>query len=105
MVLPHVAAPIFLPEAKSKEIVRPQLEPQDHWYQFVDAVRTGGKTSADFGYAGALTEAVLLGGIAARFPETKLNWDAGTLSFPKHPQATQLVRREYRQGWQVPGLS
>jgi hypothetical protein len=105
MVLPHVAAPILLPEEKHKDVARPQLEPQDHWFQFVDAVRSGGATSANFDYAGALTEAVLLGGIAARFPQATLEWDATTLSFPHHPEATKLVRRSYRSGWQVEGLS
>jgi predicted dehydrogenase len=106
MVLPHVAEPILLPADKFKEVARPKLEPQDHWYQFIDAVRNGGgPTSANFDYAAALTEAVLLGGIAARFPQTTLEWDGPSLSFPKSAEATKFVRREYRKGWEVKGLS
>jgi len=106
MVLPHTAAPILLPDAKNASIERPKLPPQDHWFQFIDAIRSGGgATSANFDYAGALTEAVLLGGIAARFPQTTLEWDARALSFPKNADATTFVRREYRKGWEVPGLS
>ncbi len=105
MILPHVAAPILLPDDKFKDFVRPQVGSQNHWHQFVDAVRGQGTTSANFDYAGALTEAVLLGGIAARFPQTTLDWDAASLTFPKHAEATKFVRREYRKGWEVPGLS
>lgn len=106
MVLPHVGEPILLPEEKFKDVARPKLDPQDHWYQFIDAVRNGGgATSANFDYAGALTEAVLLGGIAARFPQTTLDWDAAALAFPQNREATRFVRREYRQGWEVKGLS
>ncbi len=105
MVLPHVAAPILLPEAKFKDFARPKLAPVDHWAQFIDAVRGEGRTSAGFDYSGPLTEAILLGGIASRFPETTLEWDAGALRFRNHPEADRLVRRTYRKGWEVPGLA
>ncbi len=105
MVLPHVSMPILLPEEKYKDFARPKLEPVDHWHQFIEAVRGNGQTSAGFDYSGPLTEAILLGGIASRFPKTKLDWDAAKLRFTNVDDANQFIRRPYRKGWEVPGLS
>jgi predicted dehydrogenase len=105
MVLPHVAMPILLPDEKYKDYARPTLEPVNHWHQFVEAVRGNGQTSANFDYAGPLTEAILLGGIASRFPKTTLEWDAAKLRFTNVADANQYIRRTYRKGWEVPGLS
>jgi predicted dehydrogenase len=105
MVLPHSDMPILLPEEKFKEYQRPQLERVDHWRQFVESVRGNGQTSASFDYAGPLTEAILLGGVASRFPKTKLEWDAAKLRFTNVADANQYLRRTYRKGWEVAGLS
>jgi len=61
LLLPHVSAPELLPADKFADTPRPRLEEINHWHQFVEAVRGNGKTSAHFGYAGPLTESVLLG--------------------------------------------
>ena len=49
----------------------------DHYIQFVEACRGNGKTSAPFEYSGPLTESVLLGCLATRFPDKTLEWDTG----------------------------
>ena len=72
----------------------------DHWQQFIDAVRGEGKTSANFDYAGPLTESVLLGSVASRFPQQELKWDAAALKFTNVEAANQYVRRPYRAGWE-----
>ncbi len=76
----------------------------EHWGQFVDAILGKGSTGAHFGYSGPLTEAVLLGSVASRFPKTTLQWDAAAMKFSNVPEANLYVRRPYRQGWQVTGL-
>jgi len=76
----------------------------DHWGQFVDACLGNGKTSANFDYAGPLTEAVLLGSVATRFPKTTLNWNAARLKFTNVTEANTYVRKKYRPGWEVKGL-
>ena len=73
--------------------------------QFVETIRGNAKTSANFDYAGALTETVLLGGVATRFPKETLEWNAKKLKFTNEKAANQFVRREYRKGWEVKGLS
>ena len=105
LLLPHVAAPILLPAEQFKDYKRPELEAVNHWHQFVEAVRGNGTTSASFDYAGPLTEAVLLGGVASRFPKQTLEWDGPGLKFTNVAEANQFVRRTYRKGWDVAGLS
>ena len=75
-----------------------------HYLQFVEACRGNGQTSAPFDYAGPLTESVLLGCLATRFPKTTLGWDAAKLSVTNVTEANRFVRREYRKGWEVEGL-
>ena len=104
MVLPHIARPELYPDAKFRDYKYPEVEGVNHWKSFVEACLGEGKTSAHFGYAGPLTEAVLLGGVASRFPQTTLEWNAHKLKFNLR-EANQYVRRRYRNGWSVHGLS
>ncbi|WCJ61001.1 Gfo/Idh/MocA family oxidoreductase [Fontisphaera persica] len=104
MLLPHIAKPELYPDAAFRDFVYPKLDRVDHYHSFVDACLGRGQTSAGFDYSGPLTEAVLLGGVATRFPQTTLKWNAERLSFDLK-NATALVRRAYRKGWEVKGLS
>ena len=83
---------------------RPVLPAGDHYRQFLDAIQGQGKTTADFEFSGPLTEAVLLGCIALRFPGVELHWDAETMTFPNHSEANFFVHKTYRKGWEVPGI-
>ena len=105
MLLPHVDMPILLPVEQFKDYKRPEVRNDNHWHQFVNAVRGEGQTSAHFGYSGPLTESVLLGGVATYFPNQNLEWDAAKLEFKNQPEAAHLIRRGYRKGWEVKGLS
>ncbi|MCK6500482.1 MAG: Gfo/Idh/MocA family oxidoreductase, partial [Nitrospira sp.] len=98
MVIPHIALPALLPESKFADFKPPAIEGADHWKQFIDAVRGNGKTSAGFDYSGPLTETVLLGSVASRFPKTTLEWNAAKLKFTNVKEANQYVRRRYRKG-------
>lgn len=105
MLLPHIGMPVLLPEAQFRDFAMPEMESQNHYHQFADAVLGNGKTSAGFDYAGPLTEAVLLGPLATRFPQTTLDWNGARLRFKNSPEADRYVRRQYRAGWHVKGLS
>jgi len=96
--------PVLLPAEKFKDYKMPKVEADDHYSQFVDAVRGNGQTSAPFTYAGPLTEAVLLGCLSTRFPKTALEWDAANLKVANVADANKFVRRRYRKGWEVEGL-
>ena len=71
----HRPPPILLPAEKFADYKMPEVKGDDHYLQFVEAVRGNGKTSAPFSYSGPLTEMVLLGCLATRFPKTDLKWD------------------------------
>ena len=105
MVLPHIARPKLLPTADFVDFKMPDVKGANHWHQFVDAILGKDKTQANFDYAGPLTEAVLLGSVASRFPKTTLEWNAKKLKFTNVKEANQYVRRDYRKGWEVKGLS
>ena len=101
---PYIDAPVLLPAEKFKEYHRPNPDGDDHYLQFVEACRGNGKTSAPFDYAGPMTESVLLGCLATRFPMTTLEWDAANLRITNVAEANQFVRRRYRHGWETEGL-
>jgi predicted dehydrogenase len=105
LLLPHVGMPVLLPEDRYQGFDMHLVEEVDHYHQFVDAVLGKGKTSTGFDYAGPLTEAVLLGPLATPFPKTTLEWSAAKMKFHNSAEATHAVRRKYRAGWNVNGLS
>ena len=104
LLLPHVGRPQLYPAEKFHNFVQPDAGEANHWEQFVEACLGRGKTTASFAYAGPLTETVLLGGVASHFPQTTLRWNAHKLRFDL-TEATHLVRRNYRKGWSVKGIS
>jgi predicted dehydrogenase len=104
LVLPHVARPLLYPDKKFKDLKFPEVAEENHWGRYVAACLGGAKTTAGFDYSGPLAEAVLLGTVALRFPQTTLHWDAPALAFAESP-ANQFIQRAYRSGWEVKNLS
>jgi hypothetical protein len=104
MYSPYIGLPILLPASKFKDHKLPKQPGANHYLQFVEACRGNGKTSAPFAYSGPLTETVLLGCLATRFPKETLEWDAAKLKVTNVEKANQYVRRRYRKGWEVEGL-
>jgi hypothetical protein len=100
---PHGSTPQLFPTAKFQGTRMPKLEPRNHWFDFIDCCRKGGseKPTANFDYAGPLTEAVLLGCLASPFSGETLQWDAAALKITNHEAANALVKRQYRPGWEV----
>ena len=82
----------------------PKLEGVNHYHQWADAAMGKGKASANFNYAGKLTESLLLGCVANRFPDEELLWDAENLKFTNKPEAAKIIRRTYRKGFEVENL-
>jgi len=66
-----------------------------HYHQFVDACLGKDTTTAPFDYAARLTETILLGTIAGRFPGETLHWDAETARF-KEEKANKYLAGDYR---------
>ncbi len=70
-------------------------EGKKHYHQFVDACLGKAECSAPFSYASRLTETILLGVIAGRFPNQTLHWDSETAQFAEK-EANQYLDSEYR---------
>ncbi len=126
-------SPILLPMKLNKEIKVPKKYPRvegdmdGHWWQWVDACIAGYgnmELSSPFaGYAGPLTETVLMGNLLLRsfnirekimrndpvygnmegsvFPGRYLNykWDGENMKITNFEAANQFVKRTYRKGW------
>jgi hypothetical protein len=59
-------------------------------------------TMSNFGYAGRLTETILIGNLALRAGEgTRIEWDAEKLMSPNVTEVNQFVQRDYREGWEI----
>jgi hypothetical protein len=109
LFLPHMREPQIFPADKATAAadkvaqLRASIQERDHYAEFLDAVLARGKVlpSTNFDYAGPLTEAVILGNIAARFPNETLEFDSRTLTFPRKKEANVYVGRTYRKGWNV----
>jgi predicted dehydrogenase len=69
-----------------------------HHREWVEACKLGGTTSCHFGYAGPLTETVLLGLVAYRLGRP-IDWDAVNLRAANAPDAARFLRTEYRKPW------
>ena len=67
-----------------------------HYHQFVDACLGKGECTAPFEYAARLTETILLGVIAGRFPNQTLHWNSKTAQFDEQ-EANEFLLATYRE--------
>ena len=70
-------------------------ESKKHYHQFVDTCLGKDECSAPFSYAARLTETILLGVIAGRFPNKKLHWDSEKAQF-EESEANEFLTGDYR---------
>jgi predicted dehydrogenase len=98
---PLGSSALLLPEEQFKDVKRPRFDHRNHYHHFVDACLGGPMCESHFAQTGPMTEAILLGTTAVRLPDTKLEWDAKNLQSPNQPAADALLRRTYRQGWEM----
>ena len=105
----------IIPEEKHKEITRaiksetgsprpPRLlerSPGHHteWRMACLGEKPSTYPGSNFGYAAPFTETILLGNIALNFPGEVLTWDGPNLKFTGNEEATAMLTKEYRSGW------
>lgn len=76
-----------------------------HYKEWIDACKSGKQSGSDFGFAGPLAEAVLLGNVALRVQlrqelvSKPLLWDPVAFKITNSRKANDFLRREYREGW------
>ncbi|ACB76739.1 Gfo/Idh/MocA family protein [Opitutus terrae] len=100
--LPHPEMPRLCPVEQFKDYLLPQVTGSHHWSDWAEACVGGAaRPLAPFAYSGPLTETVLLGSVAVRFPQTTLRWNSARLRFENERAANAFVRRRYRRGWRL----
>jgi len=72
----------------------------EHHQEWIRAIKTGGTTSCNFDYSGALSETVLLGNAAFRSGGA-IQWDPATLKAAGNPRAEEYIQHHYRKGWSI----
>jgi predicted dehydrogenase len=95
LLLPRWDYAKLIVNGKYEKIVSPDLEKVDHYHQFVDTCLGKTTCSAPFSYAARLTESILLGVVANRFPEETLHWDIKKARFSE-AKANKLLESNYR---------
>jgi len=103
LLAPHMGNPRLIPESKMKGFKMPEpfLERGiNHYQEWIRACKGGPKPSANFDYAGPLTETILFGNVAARVGK-KLYWDGPSLKITNVTDADKYLKREYREGWKL----
>ena len=96
----------ILPQSKMRDYKRPEKKVpraprNDHYRDFIEAVRANRKAGSDFAYGGPLTEIALIGSIAQLFPNEELKWDGPNMRFINHSAASKLLTPKFRDGWSL----
>ncbi len=101
--------PQLLPAKRMKEFKPPAPRidripdgEKGHEQDWVRACKGGKSASSNFDYSGPLSEMVLMGNLAIRFPNRLLLWDGEKMAVTNDADANAYVRRQYRQGWSLP---
>jgi len=101
-------SPRIVPESKMKEYKRPPktLERVEgggdgHEQNWIRACKGRKPAGSNFDYSGPMTESVVMGNLAIRYPNQKLEWDGEKMEVTNFPEANQLVNPPYRQGWSL----
>ena len=93
----------IIPKAKMKAYRRPpKTIPRvkgGHEQDWVRACKDGKPASSNFDYGGPLTEMVLLGVLAMRVKDEKLEWDGKNMKFTNNNKANEYLHIKYRDGW------
>lgn len=95
--------PELFPKAAFADYAWADLPDTNHYEEWTKAIKNSTPTSTPFSYAGPLTETVLLGNVAHR-SGAAIEWDSAALKVTNVSGANAFLRRDYRKGWEVPGL-
>ncbi len=93
----------LLPESRMKSYTRPPetlSRSIGHYEEWLAACRGERSAGSEFGFAGLVTQAVLLGNVAL-LSGKRLKWDGEKGQITNVPAANALLKRQYREGWGV----
>ena len=92
----------IIPESKMEAYQRPPKSlPRSigHRAEWIAACKGQGTPGSNFEYAAPLTELVLLGNVALRLWDQKLEWNGE--KFTNSEEANRYLGRQYRKGWSL----
>jgi predicted dehydrogenase len=94
----------LLPKSRMEEYKQPpktlpRVKDEDHEQDWVRACKDGAPASSSFEYGGPLTEMALLGVLAMRVKDRRLDWDGEAMRFTNSEEANELLNPPYREGW------
>lgn len=96
--------PKIYPEKRAERYNPPKPEiprSNGHFRDWVDAIKGGPRSSANFIYGARLTELTLLGVLSLRLGGKKIYWDGPDMTVPGLPEAADILREPVRQGWEM----
>jgi predicted dehydrogenase len=96
-LIPEAKMQAFTPPAPTIDRIPGGLD--GHEQDWVRACKGGPAASSNFDYSGPLSEMVLMGNLAVRFPNKRLLWNGATMEVTNDADANAYVRRQYRPGW------
>ena len=101
--------PRLIPESRMREYSQPAQVldripggDKGHEQDWIRACKGGKPACSNFDYSGPLSETVLMGNLAVRFPDRRLLWNGERMEVANDKDANAYVRRQYRQGWNLP---
>lgn len=104
MLLSDYGKHVLLPQEKFADVAKAVAQTvgrvKSHHGEWIEAAKNGKQPSANFQYAGLLTEANHLGNVAFRVGK-KLEWDHKAMKATNAPEADRFIKREYRKGWEL----
>jgi len=101
-------SPKLLPESRMKDFTPPapsipripgSLE--GHEADWVRACKGGEPACSNFDNSGPLSELVLMGNLAVRFPNQTLRWDGEKMEVTNNKDANDYAHCPYRKGWSL----
>ena len=72
-----------------------------HYRDWVDAIKGGKASSANFEYGARLTEITLLGVLSLRLGGKKIEWDYDAMKVKSMPEADEFIQEPVRKGWEL----
>jgi len=99
------ASPQLIPYSKMKAYKKPEPTiarvEASHEMDWVNAIKEGRQSSANFDYSGPFTEMVLMGNLCLFKPGEKILWDGDKMQVTNIPDLNKYVNPPCRKGWQL----
>lgn len=98
--------PRLMPDEKMVDYKKPdpylpRIPNEDHALNWLEACKGGEPSCSNFDYAGPFTEMVNFGNLVVKSGQ-KLHWDNVKGVVTNAPNASEVVSKEYRKGWELP---